>query len=84
MMKMIKEGTEQLSKQISSNINNFIAHQKTASNFLKKTRAFTASQGKQNSSSGADTSLCLSEMLQYHSGKEQEILMGLTWLQATN
>lgn len=48
MMKMIKEGTEQLSKQISSNINNFIAHQKTVSNLPKKTRAFVAAQGKRN------------------------------------
>lgn len=37
MMKMIKESTEQLSKQISSNINNFIAHHKTVSNISKKT-----------------------------------------------
>ena len=37
MMKMIKESTEQLSKQISSNINNFIAHQESVSNISKKT-----------------------------------------------
>lgn len=36
MMKMIKEGTEWLSKQISSNINNFIANQKTVSYLPKK------------------------------------------------
>lgn len=37
MMKMIKESTEQLSKQISSNINNFIAHHEAVSNISKKT-----------------------------------------------
>ena len=37
MMKMIKESTEQLSKQISSNINNFIAHHESVSNISKKT-----------------------------------------------
>lgn len=37
MMKMIKEGTQQLSKQISSHINNFIAHHETVSNISKKT-----------------------------------------------
>lgn len=37
MMKMIKESTEQLSKQISSNINNFIAHHEAVSNMSKKT-----------------------------------------------
>lgn len=47
-MKITKEVTEQLSKQISSNINNFIAHQKTVSNLHKKTRAFVAAEGKQN------------------------------------
>lgn len=34
---MIEEGSEQLSKQISSNINNFIAHRETISNVSKKT-----------------------------------------------
>lgn len=34
---MIKESTEQLSKQISSNINNFIAHHEVVSNISKKT-----------------------------------------------
>lgn len=48
MMKMIKEGTEQLSKQIPSNINNFVAHQKIISDLLKKTRAFAAAQGELN------------------------------------
>lgn len=37
MMKMIKGSTEQLSKQISSNINNFIAHHESVSNISKKT-----------------------------------------------
>lgn len=37
MMKMIKESTEQLSKQISSNINNFITHHEAVSNISKKT-----------------------------------------------
>lgn len=36
-MKMIKESIEQLSKQISSNINNFIAHHEAVSNISKKT-----------------------------------------------
>lgn len=36
-MKMIKESTEQLSKQISSNINNFTAHHEAVSNIFKKT-----------------------------------------------
>lgn len=36
MMKMIKESTEQLSKQISSNINNFITHHEAVSNISKK------------------------------------------------
>ncbi|CAM2097118.1 unnamed protein product [Caretta caretta] len=39
MMKMIKESTEQLSKQISSNMNNFIAHPETVSNISKRTEA---------------------------------------------
>lgn len=39
MMKMIKESAEQLSKQISSNINNFIAHHEAVSNISKKTRS---------------------------------------------
>lgn len=39
MMKMIKESTEQLSKQISSNINNFIAHHEAVSNISKKTES---------------------------------------------
>lgn len=36
MLKMIKESTEQLSKQISSHINNFIAHHEAVSNIFKK------------------------------------------------
>lgn len=47
-MMITKEGTEQLSKQISRNINNFIANQKTVSNLHKKTRAFVAAEVKQN------------------------------------
>jgi hypothetical protein len=38
VLKMIKESTaEQLSKQISSNINNFIAQHEAVSNISKKT-----------------------------------------------
>lgn len=36
-MKMIKESTEQLSKQISSNINNFTAQHEAVSNISRKT-----------------------------------------------
>lgn len=45
-MKMIKEDTEQLSKQISGIINNFISHQKIISCLPKKTRDFAAAWGK--------------------------------------
>lgn len=43
---MIEEGTEQLSKQISGNINNFIAHHETGSNISKKSESLLCT-GKQ-------------------------------------
>lgn len=46
MMVMIKEDAEQLSKQISSNNNNFIAHCETLTNNSEKAGTFPLAQSK--------------------------------------